>query len=245
MSAMLLFSTILDTNDSFQQEDFIRLVLEWNDESAHEENRVKGIEWHGEHTGRYGTPDLWLEFIESPDSSIIAARHEKITSDGVVWDSDFIMNFAERKIAIQLDRTYSEAALVIDAAFSTPHFISLLIRQGCLKDDHDLPILRTPLLVSDDQEDLIQNVVFRNVQYKLPVILVFRADEGECPLDISWLSSRLKGAAHLLVEKDQSQCKAIREMCGISKDLFGAIKIYYPAGAIKEKKITYRTSNGD
>ena len=41
----------------------------------------------------------------------------------------------KKRIAIQLDRTYSEDALIMDASFSTPHFITLLIEHGFLKDD--------------------------------------------------------------------------------------------------------------
>ena len=63
---MLLFSTILEIKDSVTPDDFIRLVLKWNGTSSHIENRVPGINWHGEHSARYGTESLWLEFVEVP-----------------------------------------------------------------------------------------------------------------------------------------------------------------------------------
>ena len=74
---MLLFSTVLDIKDTFTADDFIRLVLEWNEGSKYVENVVPGIEWRGEHTARYGTDSLWLEFAEYEEKSIIAVRHEK------------------------------------------------------------------------------------------------------------------------------------------------------------------------
>ena len=52
----------------------------------------------------------------------------------------------KKRIAIQLDRTYSEDALIMDASFSTPHFITLLIEHGFLKDDVNLPLCRPRLL---------------------------------------------------------------------------------------------------
>ena len=61
---MLLFSTILEIKESVTPEDFIRLVLEWNETSKYAENRVTGIDWHGERTARYGNDSLWLQFIE-------------------------------------------------------------------------------------------------------------------------------------------------------------------------------------
>ena len=59
-----------------------------------------------------------------PEENTIAVRHEKVTEDGVAWDSDFIANFTESYIAIQLDRTYSEDALIMDQHFQ--HLILLL-----------------------------------------------------------------------------------------------------------------------
>lgn len=126
---MLLFSTILELKDTVTPDDFIQLVLKWNETSSHIENRIVGIDWRGEHNVRYGTDNLWLEFAELPEKRIIAVRHEKVTEDGVHWDSDFIANFAERCIAIQLDRTYNEDALIMNASFSTPHFITLTFQK--------------------------------------------------------------------------------------------------------------------
>ena len=57
---MLLFSTLLEINDTMTKDSFIQLVLEWNQGSAHEENIIQGIEWNGERNVRYGTETLWL-----------------------------------------------------------------------------------------------------------------------------------------------------------------------------------------
>lgn len=42
---MLLFSTILDLNNNFSKEDFIELVIEWNNTSKYEDNIIPDIEW--------------------------------------------------------------------------------------------------------------------------------------------------------------------------------------------------------
>lgn len=169
---MLLFSTTLDMQDHVTPDDFIKLVLEWNEGSKYADNRVTGIDWHGERNVRYGDAGLWMEFVEYPEQGILAVRHEKITKDGVAWDSDFIMNTVEKRIAIQLDRTYSEDALVIDAAFSTPHFITLLIEHGFIKDDVDLPVLRTPIYVIDDDLNHCQRAFAEDSPYKLGSVSV-------------------------------------------------------------------------
>ena len=242
---MLLFSTILEINDLVTEEDFLSLVFEWNKTSKYKENVVQGIDWQGERNARFGDARLWMQIMEYADQGIIAVRHEKIADDGVIWDSDFIMNFRERRLAIQLDRTYSEEALVMDAAFSTPHFITLLIEHGFLKDDGDLPVLRTPITVSDEELSLLASVFSGSHDYLLPVVYVTKTAEGKDPVSMAWLASRLKGAAHVLVEESPDCCAGIRDLCRGSRDLYGAVRIFYPANAVRKKKFLYRSATGN
>ena len=242
---MLLFSTLLEIKDSVTPDDFIRLVLKWNETSSHKENRVSGIDWQGEYNVRYGTDHLWLEFTALEEKNIIAVRHEKVTEDGVVWDSDFVVNFTERRIAIQLDRTYNEDALIMDAAFSTPHFITLLIEEGFLKDDLDLPVLRTPIYITDEDADLYQNIFNGCKTYRLPIVFVSKTAENTDPLSITWLASRLKGAAHVLVEESVDGCRDIRNRFLKAGNLYGAVRIRYPSETTGKKKIYFRSASGD
>lgn len=242
---MLLFSTILEIKESVTPDDFIRLVLKWNETSSHIENRVSGIDWRGEHNVRYGTENLWLEFVELPEKSIIAVRHEKITDDGVVWDSDFIANFSERRVAVQLDRTYDEDALIMNAAFSTPHFITLLIEEGFLKDDFEIPVLRTPVSITDENISLYQNVFVEDKPYRLPIVFVSKTAEDIDPLSVSWLASRLKGAAHVLVEESIDRCRDIRNRFIRTGDIYGSVRIKYPSETTGKKKIFFRSATGD
>ena len=242
---MILFLTALDIREAVTPEDFIKLVLEWNAGSKYEENIVKGIDWHGERTVRYGDSKLWLEFVEYAQENILAVRHEKTTEDGVVWDSDFVMNFENHRLTIQLDRTYSEEALVMGAYFSTPHFISLLIERGFLADDGDMPVLRTPIEVTDSDLDMCRQAFTEENGYRLPVIFVSRTAEGRYPLSISWLASRLKGAAHVLVEKSAESCTEVRKLFKRGNEPFGAVRIYYPSGTLKRKKFRFRSATGN
>ena len=51
---MILFSTVLRLNKNFTQDDFIKTVIEWNQNSPHPENVISGIVWNGERSARYG-----------------------------------------------------------------------------------------------------------------------------------------------------------------------------------------------
>ena len=110
---MILFSTKLQTKETLTKDAFLRLVWEWNGSSAYPENIVPGvpqggeIRWDGDSPVRFGTDRLSLEIVEHPERQIVAVRHEKITADGITWDTDFVLNLAEHQLAIRLDRTYS------------------------------------------------------------------------------------------------------------------------------------------
>ena len=242
---MLLFSTILDMQEFVTPDDFIRLVLEWNKTSKYTENCVQGIKWHGERTARYGDDQLFLEIMEDTERGSIAIRHEKVSKESVVWDSVFIADFSKRKIAIQLDRTYSEEALVFNAAFSTPHIITLLIEKGFLKEDDGIAVLRTPLIINDDFFEQMKRVITGTSENKLPVILVTKGSDNEDPLSTDWLASRLKGAAHVLVEESNDKCTNIRKLCGDTVESFGAVRIFYPSDSVQNKKYFFRSAVGD
>lgn len=242
---MLLFSTILDVNKDLTKENFIELVSLWNQSAKYKENIVQGVSWNGERNIKFGTDKLSIEIIDYPEKDILAVRHEKITADEVVWDTDFVVNFAERKIAIRLDRTFSEDALEMNAAFSTPHFISLLIEHGYLQDDQDLPVLRDPIMISDSDQETIQQVVGNKEYYELPLVYVAKDFADQDPLSISWLASRLKGAAHVLVEESKDACRKCTEICGETVEEYGAVRIYYPSLGVNRKRFLYRSATGN
>lgn len=75
---MLLLSTILDIEETMTEEVFIRLVLEWNNNSPHKDNIVPDIKWNGEKNIRYGNDNCSITIMEYNTEKIIAIRYERI-----------------------------------------------------------------------------------------------------------------------------------------------------------------------
>ncbi len=241
---MLLFSTVLDINEGLTKDAFIKLVLEWNQGSPHTENIIPGIEWHGERNVRYGDEQMWLEIQEYRNGNIIAVRYEKTEIDGVVWDTDYIMNFNEMKISIQLHRSYLEEALTVDSKFSTPHFITILAKAGYLKDDGDLPVTKFPVFIKEDNLSLLAGVINGTQRYRLPVVYISKNYGHTDPVDVKWLSSRLKGVAHVLVQETRFTNNDLRFMCNDRNEYNGAVGIYFPNQAMEHKRFFYRAYQG-
>lgn len=241
---MLLFSTLLDINKSMTKDAFIQLVIEWNQGSPHESNVIPDVHWHGERNIRYGNEDLWLDIEEYRNQNIIAVRYEKKEKDGSVWDTDYVMNFNAMQMAVRLDRSYTADALESDHKFSTPHFITLLIERGYLKDDADLPVCRTPIEITDENMSLITDIINGEFKYRLPVVYISKTRYDEDPVNVSILAGRLKGVAHVLVLKSNVYNSQIRETSNNNNEYYGAIGIYYPTKAIGHRRYLYRSSYG-
>lgn len=241
---MLLFSTLLDIDDAMGKDDFIRLVIEWNQGSPHETGVIQGLNWHGERNIRYGNEKLWLDIQEYRNQNVIAVRYERIEADGVVWDTDYVMNFSSMKMAIRLYRSYTQEALFIDHKFSTPYFITLLIERGYLKDDGNLPILRSPLDIDSKKLNIVSAIVKGEAAYKLPIIYVSKTTKDEDPVNVNYLASRLKGVAHVLVQESNATNRLLQHMCNSENEYNGAIGIYYPTAAIGHRRYIYHSSIG-
>lgn len=240
---MLLFSTLLSVNNTVTKDDFIRLVIDWNQQSSYSTNIIPGIQWNGEHNIRYGDENKWLDIEEYRNRNIVAVRFEKKTSDGVIWDSDYVANFTERKISIRLERSYLEAALSLDPEFSTPHFISLMIQNGYLTPDDDLPVLRDPIPLTEDNVGILADVINGRKKYRLPIVFVSRTKSGGEPVDVKRLAARLKGAAHLFLESGGESSAKLRELCASNNEYFGAIGVYYPNAAVGHKRFLYHPTD--
>lgn len=240
---MLLFSTMLTINDSLTKDKFIELVIKWNQGSPHADNVISGIEWNGERNIRFEDGRLSLAMEEYRNGNTIAVRYEKIDADGVVWDTDYVMNFTTRKMGIRLDRSYLESAVLPNSGFSTPHFITLLIADNYLERDHDLSISNKPYYIETDEIDKVADIV-NGKRYRLPVVYVSKTCNDEFPLDVNWLASRLKGVAHVLVQQSNCSNSRLRELCDGKNEYYGAVGIYFPIQTENHRRFLYRAYPG-
>lgn len=241
---MLLFSTLLDINKTMTKDAFIKLVLEWNQGSPHDDNIIRDINWNGERNVHYGDENVWLDIEEYRNQNIIAVRYEKREEDGAVWDTDYVMNFTTMKMAVRLDKSFTEEALVIDQKFSTPHFIALLIEKGYIKKDGNLPISKIPMMINDTNIEMLADIINGKVKYRLPVVYISKTFYDENPVETTLLAKKLKGVAHVFVQESNCTNDRLRKLCDSKNEYYGAIGIYYANQAIGHRKYLYRSSTG-
>lgn len=233
---MLLYSTMLNVNDTLTKEKFIQLVIKWNQESQYEENVIPGLVWDGKMNVRYGDDQHWLEIEEYRNGNTIAIRYQKVEENGRIWNSDYVMNFAAGKMHIQLDRSFAGDANDLDQEFSTPHFLTFLIEEGHLQADDDLPVAREPIYVGKNNSELLARVIKCESSYQLPVVYVSKTKRGQYPVDVNLLASKLKGVAHVLVQESPNYDEASKEL----NEHYGAVGVYYPNKAVQPKYFWYK-----
>ena len=233
---MLLFSTILKIDKSLTKDDFLNLVIEWNQGSPHENNVIPNLNWDGSYNQKFGDDTISLEFKEYRNEEIVAVRYVKKLDDGIIWKTDYIMNFKDYKMSIMLDRSFTEDAIGVDPSFTTPLFIRLLIEKGYVVDDNDLPILMNPHLISCENLSVLTAVINGTKFYDLPVVYVSKTFSNNIPIDVDKLAYALKGVAHIFVQEDLETNTFIREQCNSTNEYNGAIGIYYQSDVVKHKR---------
>ena len=227
---MLLFSAVLPINDSLTKDEFIKLAIRWN-QGGWLENRIPGIEWNGERNIKYGNDKLWMQIEEYRNENIIAIRYEKTEDNGLVWDTDYVMNFNEMRMSIRLDRSFLEEALTMYSTFHTPAFIALLIDGGYVQDDNGLPIGRIPVQINTENLSTAVDIISGTKRYDLPVVYISKTYDEEDPVNVKDVAKRLKGVAHVLVQEASWSGETLRRLCGGKNEYNGAIGIYYPNAA--------------
>ncbi|RHE65896.1 hypothetical protein DW726_01300 [Streptococcus gordonii] len=233
---MLLFSTILKIDKSLAKDDFLNLVIEWNQGSPHENNVIPNLNWDGSYNQKFGDETISLEFKEYRNEEIIAVRYVKKLDDGIIWKTDYIMNFRDYKMSIMLDRSFTEDAIGVDPSFTTPLFIKLLIEKGYVVNDNDLPVVMDPHMIDCENLNVLTAVINETKTYDLPIVYVSKTFSNNIPIDVDKLAYALKGVAHIFVQSDLRTNTLIREQCDNANEYNGAIGIYYQSDLMKHKR---------
>ena len=239
---MLVYSTLLDIRPSLTKEKFIDLVIRWNKGSPHRDLIIQRLDWNGEKKVRYGHEGLWIDIEEYGD--IIAVRLEQAGRDGSLRDTDFVLNSADRKLAVQMDQSCCEGAQFYDMGYSPPYFISMLIDEGHLEMDDGLPVLYKPEFIR--QEDLRHALRVINCRSlcRLPVVYVSKTICNTDPLNVWELAKKLRGAAHVLVQENRNTNPMLREATGCWNEYNGAVGIYFPRPLYEHKRFLHRGYRG-
>lgn len=225
---MLLFSTKLPISQALTNDEFVKLVIEWNQGSPYD--KMESICWDGYSKNiKFKEGKKFLAIEELRAHNTVATRFRKEDENGVIWTSDFILNNNEKRLVIRLDRETTEDTTFFVPKFNAPHLVKMLIKGNYLDNDKGLEISNKAIVINKENYELIESIIKKTERYMLPIVYVTKTWAGNYPLNINKLSERLQGVAHVLKESDPVISKFLKESCDGKNVHHGGIGIYYPS----------------
>ena len=239
---MQIYSAIFPVKESLSQDDWINLVVEWNQGSPH--NKISNLNWDGKKRNiKFEDGNLSLAIEEIRTYNTIAIRFHQFDENNIIWNTDIVVNFNTHIFSIKIDRETTADTIGFIPQFKTPILVNMLLDRDFIGMDNDLEISAKEIPIKKDNYKVIENIICRNTVYSMPVIYVTKS-WGRYPLRVHTLAYRLRGVAHVLIEEDADVCKFLKDSCGGMNSHHGSIGIYYPGSSAPYKIITPRRYEG-
>lgn len=232
---MLLFLTKLPVNNVLTNDEFVKLVVRWNQGSPHD--KMESICWDGHSKNvKYEEGKKFFAIEELRAHNTVAARFRKEDENGIIWTSDFILNNNEKRLVVRLDRETTEDTTIFVPKFNVPHLVKMLIRGNYLESDKEFEISDKVIAITKENYKLMEYIIQKKEKYMLPIVYVTKTWAGNYPLNTEKLSKRLQGVAHVLQETDSVVSKLLKDSCDGKNVHHGGIGIYYPNKAAACKR---------
>ncbi len=240
---MVTYTTKFPINDLFDKDEFIKLVIKWNQGSKFD--RIENLQWDGssyEHEWVKDNISLSIQEIES--EAIVASRLKKEDKHGM-WMTDFVLNAFEKTLAVSVSLETTELTTDFFPTYYPPFFVKMVLFGEFAGLDHGVEVQNKEHDIFECR-DFFEKVVLNKITSDLPVVYVSRTTAGENPLDVNKLAFRLQGVAHVFCDPVEGTVfKGLSEDLDNVKLKAGKIFIFYPSQNKKSRIINLTGSNSD
>lgn len=238
---MITYATKFPVKESFDKKTFVEMVIKWNQGSKYD--KFKKMDWDGKsYSVEWVESDKKLTIDEPVHKGIVASRLQKEDAHGL-WKTDFILNYEQGYITIRVTLETTEFTTDFYPTYLPPFFVKKLIYYGFAGTDQGIPVSQIAYSM-DDYRDIIHSLSENKTEYALPIVFVFKKDNGAFPLELSSLAFQLQGVAHVLYEGDEILLSDYSEYFGC-QGRNGMIFIVYPNRNMKRKAINLLGSNNE
>ncbi len=206
---MLIYSTKIPVSDSFDKDQFIEIVLKWNEGSKYD--RFVNASWdRNSYNLSFDDGDKKLEIDDFVEKGIIASRLQKEDENGI-WTTEFILNYSERTIVICLTREITESTISFLPNYYPPYFVKMIVWNEYAGLDKDLTVQNSAIDYSMENCNDLVRIFKKESKYCLPVIFVTQNGDGTYPLNVDDLAFRLQAVAHVIKEADGLLGKSVND----------------------------------
>ncbi len=233
---MQIYSTTFPVTDKLTVDNFIELVIKWNQSSPH--NKMKNLNWDGKnHNIKFEDGNLSLSIEEVYTHNIVAIRFHQLDANNVIWTTDMVVDFNKRIFSIKLDRETTMDTTGFVPQFKAPVIVNMMLESGYVGKDLDFCIDEKTIAIDATNYGVIEDIICRRIIYKMPIVYVTKS-WGKYPCNVRELAYKLRGVAHVLIEEDVGVSKILKESCEGKNSHHGSIGIYYPNSSAGYKIIS-------
>ena len=104
--------------------------------------------------------------------------------------------------------------------------------------------MKKPIFIDNSNIQILADIINGETIYRLPIVYISKTYYDENPVNVSLLASKLKGAAHVLVQDSNCTNNRLKTLCNENNEYYGAIGIYFPRQAMGHRRYLYRRVTG-
>lgn len=224
---MVTYTTKFPIDKSFSKNEFVKLVLKWNQGSKFD--KINDLYWNEQdYECEWKQDNITLTIQEIDSESIVASRLCKEDEHGM-WFTDFVLNNSKGSIAISVSLETTEFTTDFFPTYYPPFFVKMVLFGNYAGNDNGLKVMNKEHNV-EEELDFFRDIVTKRITSELPVVFVTRTLEGENPLNVNQLAFRLQGVAHVICEPESGiQFEGLSDILDSMEAKAGKIFIFYPS----------------
>lgn len=162
---MQIYSTSFPVTEALTIDNFINLVIEWNQGSPY--NKINNLSWDGKNRNvKFEEGNLSLAIEELRAYNTVAIRFHQFDENNVIWTTDMVVNFNEKIFTIKLDRETTIDTIEFIPQFKPPIIMKMLLDRGYVGQDGDLEINAKPVAISNANYKIIEDIICKKLYIK-------------------------------------------------------------------------------
>lgn len=224
---MVTYTTKFPVNERFDKNEFVKLVLKWNQGSKFD--KIDDLLWNEkDYECEWKQDNITLAIQEIVSESIIASRLCKEDEHGM-WLTDFVLNSSKKSLAISVSLETTELTTDFFPTYYPPFFIKMVLFGDYTGNDNGLKVMNKEHNVDENME-FFKDIVTKRKISELPVVFVARTLEGGNPLNVNQLAFRLQGVAHVISDPENGvKFDELSDILDSMEAKAGKVFIFYPS----------------
>lgn len=231
---MIVFYTRYRVIDSFSSESLLKLGFDCVSGMRNVPEDFKNITWDHSDSGEWKSGRNYLAYEMDAIKGLVAFRVAIVDETDELWTTDAALNEEKHEIQLRLAREKRIISAEYSNSFHLPYLFKKIIREGISAADFDLPINDVPVYITEENLNIISEIITKKRIYSLPIIYVSHPfSKEEYDIDVNELARDMAGSAHVLVEQNSETSVLLKELTDSKNAYNGSIEIFFDDDSLR------------